>query len=429
MEPTHYDYIILGSGFVESTLACILSNKKKKVMIIDRNDVYGAELATLQYSQLETYFGNKEMNKILLKHDRDFCIDITPKLLLADSDLVKLILKYGIDETLEFVNIPGSFIYKNKLHSVPTSEAQSLKTGLVGLWEKYSVMRFFWDVKKYGQNPDNYEFTNTMNEEFDKYGISKDVREFIGHAIALNLDDTYLERHPKETFDKICQYVTSIMSFQGSLKSPYIYPKYGISGIIQGFVRNACINNAEVMLRAYITEIDTRNNIVRVIEPVDKSEMCFKAGKIISDQSYIQMHSSSYEVIRGICILQGDSEITKKAPSSQILFLKSEYERNNDIFVVILGKEEEATPEGYKVAIISTVKETENPEKEIEPVMSKLGNVVKSFIEVRSVYKTEDHHNIIFTKGVDESTHFETLCMELQDICKKLGISLDESTK
>ncbi|WUR05061.1 Rab GDP-dissociation inhibitor (GDI1) [Vairimorpha necatrix] len=425
MESKHFDFIILGSGFVESTLASILSNNNKSVMIIDRNDVYGAELATLQYKQLEDYFGTNSYDKDLLKFDRDFCIDLTPKLLLADSDVVKLMIKYKIDEALEFVNIPGSFVYKNKLHSVPCNESQSLKTGLVGFWEKYHVMKFFWDVKAYGGNPETYKFQNTMREEFEKYGLSKDVQEFIGHAIALNLDDKYLERHPKETFDKICLYVKSLMSFQSTLKSPYIYPKYGISGIIQGFVRNACIHNAEVMLRAEIKDIDTNTNTIKVVEPVDKKEMCFTADKIISDQSYIQRHSSSYEVIRGICILEGESEITKKAPASQVIFLKSEYKRQNDMFMVILGKEEEATPDNYKVAIISTVKETDNPEKELEPVLSKLGNIKKKFIEVRNVYKTEDLKNIYFTKGVDESTHFESLYEEVREMCNKLGIKLE----
>ena len=425
MEPTHYDFIILGSGFVESTLASILANENKKVIVLDRNDVYGADLATLQYSQLEDYFGTNVKHPDLMTLNKDFCIDITPKLLLADSDVFKLLIKYKIDDTLEFVNIPGSFIYKNKLHHVPCSEAQSLKTGLVGFWEKYHVMKFFWDVKAYGGNPNSYVFKKTMREEFAKYGLSKDVIEFIGHGIALNLDDSYLDKHPKETFDKICQYVKSLMSFESTLKSPYIYPKYGISGIIQGFIRNACIHKAEVMLRADIIDINTESNTIKVIEPVDKKELCITADKIIADQSYIQMHNASYEVIRGICILKGESEITKKASSSQILFLKSEYKRKNDIFVVILGKDEEATPDGYKVAIISTVKETSDPEKEILPVVSKLGNIVRSFVEVRNVYKTDDYKNILFTKGVDESTHFESLFSELCDICKKLDIKLD----
>lgn len=425
MSSTHYDYIILGSGFVESTMACILAHKKKKVIIIDRNDVYGEDLATLQYTQLEKYFGSKDLDTNLQKLDREFCVDLTPKLLLANSDVVNLIVNYKVDESLDFVNIPGSFIFKNKLHSVPASESQSLKTGLVGFWEKPYVMKFFWDVKKYGQQNENYKFENTMKEEFDKYGLSTDVREFIGHGIALNLDDSYLLRHPKETFDKICSYVRSVVSYENSLKSPYIYPKYGISGIIQGFVRSACISGAEVMLRAEILDININNLTIKLKEPVNKNEMKFTADKIISDQRYIQMHTESYEVIRGICIIKGETEITKKASSSQTIFLKSEFNRKNDIFMVVLGKDEEAAPEGYKVAIISTVKETSSPEKEIEPVIKKLGNVVKKFVEVRNVYQTADINNIYFTKGVDESTHFETLCCEVKNLCDKLNIQLN----
>lgn len=424
MSSNHYDYIILGSGFVESTMACILAHENKKVIIIDRNDVYGEDLATLQYTQLEKYFGTKEIDTNLQAFDREFCVDLTPKLLLANSDVVNLIVKYKVDESLDFVNIPGSFIFKKKLHSVPASESQSLKTGLVGFWEKPYVMKFFWDVKKYGQQRENYKFEDTMRDVFNKYGLSDDVREFIGHGIALNLNDSYLSRHPKETFEKICAYVRSVVSYENSLKSPYIYPKYGISGIIQGFVRSACISGAEVMLRAEILDIDINKLSIKLIEPVNKNKMKFTADKIISDQRYIQMHTESYEVIRGICILKGDSEITKKSSSSQTIFLKSEFNRKNDIFMVILGKDEEAAPEGYKVAIISTVKETLNPDLEIEPVISKLGNVVKKFIEVRNVYQTADVNNIYFTKGVDESTHFETLCCEIKNMCEKLGIQL-----
>lgn len=118
MSSNHYDYIILGSGFVESTMACILAHENKKVIIIDRNDVYGEDLATLQYTQLEKYFGTKEIDTNLQAFDREFCVDLTPKLLLANSDVVNLIVKYKVDESLDFVNIPGSFIFKKKLHSV-----------------------------------------------------------------------------------------------------------------------------------------------------------------------------------------------------------------------------------------------------------------------------------------------------------------------
>ncbi|KAF9762550.1 Rab GDP-dissociation inhibitor [Nosema granulosis] len=420
-----YDYIILGSGFVECAMASILSKKGKKVILIDRNGVYGSELATLRYSQLVELY-NKQSVKELLDLDREFCIDLTPKLLLADSEVVKLVVEHKVDDCVEFINIPGSFIYKDKLHSVPTNETQSLKTGLVGFWEKYSVMKFFWDVRSYATNvtegkSDAKTFKNTMREEYDGFGLSESVREFIGHAIALNLDDSYLDKHPKVTYDRICLYVRSILSFGDSLKSPYIYPRYGISEIIQGFARSACINGAEVMLRAKVEGIDPKKNTIRVIEPVNNSVLDITAPVIIADPSYAINCKEGYEIIRAIVITKGDSDLTRRAPSSQVIFLKSELKRKNDVFLVVLGKGEEATPEGYKVCIISTVKETKDPEKEIESVINKLGEVVDKFIDVKQVViPDESNGNIIYTRGVDESPHFESLYEEIQEIQKAL---------
>lgn len=421
-----YDFVILGSGFVECAMACILSKKGKKVILIDRNGVYGSELATLRYSQLTELF-NKKPVEGLLKLDREFCIDLTPKLLLADSDVVRLIVEHKVDECVDFINIPGSFIYKDKLHSVPTNETQSLKTGLVGFWEKYSVMKFFWDVRNYATNVsegkgDTKKFRNTMKEEFDDFGLSGSVREFIGHAIALNLDDRYLELHPKITYDRICLYVRSVLSFGDSLKSPYIYPRYGISEIIQGFARAACINGAEVMLRAKVEHIDPNNNTIKVIEPVNNSILEISGSVIISDPSYATNYKDGYEIIRAIVITKGDSDVTSRAPSSQIIFLKSELKRNNDVFLVVLGKGEEATPEGYKVCIISTVKETDDPEKEIQIVVDKLGTIIDKFIDVKKVINPENNSNIIYTRGVDQSPHFESLYDEIQDIRRALGL-------
>jgi Rab GDP dissociation inhibitor len=420
-----YDYVILGSGFVECVMACILSKKGKSVILIDQNGVYGAELATLRYSQLAELF-KKQPKEELLALDREFCIDLTPKLLLADSDVIKLIVEHKVDECVDFINIPGSFIYKNKLHSVPINETQSLKTGLVGFWEKYSVMKFFWDVRNYGTSvcqgkSHTKDFKKTMREEFDEFGLLEDVREFIGHAIALNLDDSYLNEHPKITYDKICLYVRSVLSFNDSLKSPYIYPRYGISEIIQGFARSACINGAEVMLRAVIENIDTKTNTIRVIEPVQNKVLEISGKVLISDPIYAPDSSKAYEIIRAIVITKGDSEITSKAPSSQIIFLKSELQRNNDVFLVVLGKGEEASPEDYKVCIISTVKETDQPEKEIQPVLNKLGTIVDQFIDVKKMVKATSSKSVIFTRGVDESTHLESLYREILEIQSKLA--------
>lgn len=98
---------------------------------------------------------------------------------------------------------------------------------------------------------------NTMSEVYDKFSLEADAREFIGmlqlhswigdtkllvnthtfpsgHAMALHLDDEYLNQPARETVDKIILYVGSVARYG---KSPYIYPLYGLGELPQSFAR------------------------------------------------------------------------------------------------------------------------------------------------------------------------------------------------
>lgn len=422
-----YDFAILGTGLVECAVGCILAGKGKRVILVDKNQMYGADFATLKYTELEAYFQGPAIVPELKVYDSEFSIDLTPKLFLADSNMLKMLVKHGIDDYLEFCRIPGSFVWKKKLHSVPTNETQSMMTGVIGILQKPRVMRFFWNVRDYARamlEDRPYKLKSTMREEFEKYGLNGDSMEFVGHAIALNLDDSYLDRPPQETLDKIVTYIRSIICYENSMESPYLYPRYGLSEIAQGFARSCCTKGGEIMINAEIENIDLERVEILVREPVNKSLLKIRAGKIISNQSYFQKSVVDHEMIRGICIIRGECvEVTESASSAQIIFLKSEFKRRSDIFVVVLGSEERAAPEGYKVAIISTVRETDAPEREIEPVIRRLGDVVKHFMEVRPVYRAEDGENVVFTRSVDESPHFDGVYEEIEDICRRLGVS------
>ena len=152
-------------------------------------------------------------------------------------------------------------------------------------------MRFFWNVRDYARavfEGRTYKFRSTMREEFEGYGLTEDSMEFIGHAIALNLDDSYLDRPPQETFEKIIMYVRSIICYENFMESPYLYPRYGLSEIAQGFSRSCCTKGREIMINAEIQQIDAENIEILVKEPVNKKLLKLKASKIISDQSYFQ---------------------------------------------------------------------------------------------------------------------------------------------
>jgi Rab GDP dissociation inhibitor len=68
----------------------------------------------------------------------------------------------------------------------------------------------------------------TMDQLYEKFGLAEDTIEFIGHAVALSPDVAYRKRPALASVKRIQLYYR----FAG-LKSPYIYPLYGLGELPQ----------------------------------------------------------------------------------------------------------------------------------------------------------------------------------------------------
>ena len=73
-----------------------------------------------------------------------------------------------------------------------------------------------------------------MDQVYAKFGLEPGTKDFIGHAMALYLDDAYLHKPAREAVERILLYVNSMARYG---KSPYIYPLYGLGELPQGFAR------------------------------------------------------------------------------------------------------------------------------------------------------------------------------------------------
>ena len=73
-----------------------------------------------------------------------------------------------------------------------------------------------------------------MDQVYAKFGLEAGTKDFIGHAMALYLDDNYLHKPAREAVERILLYVNSMARYG---KSPYIYPLYGLGELPQGFAR------------------------------------------------------------------------------------------------------------------------------------------------------------------------------------------------
>lgn len=406
-----YDFVIIGTGLAETAISCILAKTGKyKILHIDTNSSYGSEFATLQYKQLEDHFNTPEdkISQEFLKFNREFNIDLTPKLLLQDSKLKDFLLENEIHDLVSFTSIKGSYLYSNKLHSVPTNEAQALKSSAISFLQKPRVIRFFWHVRNYFKD-NTIKTKGTTKEELEYFSLNSDSIDFIGHAIALNLDDNYLHQDPKITYSKIMRYISSIVCYEGT-ESPYIYPLYGLSELCQSFARRSALHGTLFMLNANIKNIDKSE--IRLVDP-NGDNHTITARKIIADPKYFSTSKVARKIIRCIMICKREDRTSRN-----IIFLKKQLARKNDIFCVILTSEEMACPVGYEVGIISTVQEGNDPENEIQPILNKF-NILKKFIEVRSLLQNDDDENVIFTGGVDESALMDNIYEDIESILKK----------
>lgn len=89
---------------------------------------------------------------------------------------------------------------------------------------------YHWDNANSGLNLDK----DTMDQVYAKFGLEAGTKDFIGHAMALYLDDAYLHKPAREAIERILLYVNSMARYG---KSPYIYPLYGLGELPQGFAR------------------------------------------------------------------------------------------------------------------------------------------------------------------------------------------------
>uniref|UniRef100_A0A0B7B0J9 Rab GDP dissociation inhibitor n=1 Tax=Arion vulgaris TaxID=1028688 RepID=A0A0B7B0J9_9EUPU len=139
-----YDVIVMGTGLKECILSGMLSVSGKKVLHLDRKTYYGGESASLTPLDLVyQHFGKPPVGD-KYGRGRDWNVDLIPKFLMANGQLVKLLIHTGVTRYLEFKSVDGSYVYKGgKIYKVPADEREALQSSLMGIFEKRRFRTFF----------------------------------------------------------------------------------------------------------------------------------------------------------------------------------------------------------------------------------------------------------------------------------------------
>jgi len=115
--------------------------------------------------------------------------------MMANGELVKILVHTDVTRYLEFKQIAGSYVYRDgKIAKVPASEMEAVRSPLMGLFEKRRAKKFFEFVQNYKQeDPSTHQgidiAVTPMQNVYEYFGLEAGTIDFIGHALALHLED------------------------------------------------------------------------------------------------------------------------------------------------------------------------------------------------------------------------------------------------
>uniref|UniRef100_A0A8B9V5B1 Rab GDP dissociation inhibitor n=1 Tax=Anas zonorhyncha TaxID=75864 RepID=A0A8B9V5B1_9AVES len=394
-----------------------MSVNGKKVLHMDRNSYYGGESASITpLEDLYKRFNLPGTPPESMGRGRDWNVDLIPKFLMANGQLVKMLLYTEVTRYLDFKVIEGSFVYKGgKIYKVPSTEAEALASSLMGLFEKRRFRKFLVYVANFDENdPRTFEGVDpkktTMRDVYKKFDLGQDVIDFTGHALALYRTDDYLDQPCQETINRIKLYSESLARYG---KSPYLYPLYElgfgvISALLGGRIR--CVG---LMLRKNPAVV---NGVI--------SPSVARCKQLICDPSYVSDRVTKVgQVIRVICILSHPIKNTNDANSCQIIIPQNQVNRKSDIYVCMISSAHNVAAQGKYIAIASTTVETADPEKEIKPALDLLEPIEQKFVSISDLFAPTDlgtESQIFISRTYDATTHFETTCDDIKDIYKRM---------
>jgi len=397
---------------------------------MDRNDYYGAESASLNLGQLYNKAGEDEKEiDPKLGSPRQYCIDMCPKFIMANGNLVKMLLGTKVTRYLDFKCVEGSFVFKDKqLYEVPVTPAAALKSGLMGMFQKRRYKNFLkWAMDVEEHEEKTWEkcdlIKQTMREIYEYWKLDPNTQRFTGHAIALYPNDKYLD-DPKKTLEcikKIQLYAHSLARYE---TSPYIYPIWGLGGLPEGFSRLAAVHGGTYMLRRPVNKINYGDDgKVVSIETTEGTAKLKKGGQVIGDPSYFMDTIKTSEpkvkpvgrVARWLCIMDHPVPDTNNAKSCQIILPMAA--GKSDIYISVQSNALSVTPKGMYTAMISSNVYTDKPKDELMLAYKLLGPVLKDFFFVSEVYMPCNNprkDNVFIPSSMDATTHFEATTREVE---------------
>lgn len=435
-EMKEFDVIVLGTGLKECILSGLLSASGRKVLHLDKNAYYGGDSASLNLDQLFDKFKGGEKAPKDLGRAFDYCVDLSPKFLMAKGDLVKILIKTKVSDYLEFTAVAGSYVlHKGKLHKVPSTAKEALSSGMLGLMDKNRYRQFLQYCMQYEHSdPKTHQYgydleKMTAAELYGKFNLAEHIQQFTGHAFALYTDDDYLQKPALDLVLRAQLYAWSALQYGKG--SPYIYPKYGLGGIPEGFSRRCAVHGGTFMLNMgkvepFVQDIKFENGKVAgielgddVVKAYDLPSKFIKCKQLVADPSYFigtDKVKKTGEIAHCIALMTHPIPNTSDSDSCQLILPAKAVNRKSDIYVCMSSGAQNICPSGKYIACLSANREAKEASEDLKPAMAFLGDVQQTFSWTTECYEPlgdGSADNCFITNSVDATTHFTTSSLEV----------------
>lgn len=147
---------------------------------------------------------------------RDYNVDTVPKFIMGGGKLVRVLVRTKVTRYLEFKAVDGSFVFSSgRVERVPATDMEALRSPLLGLLEKRRARNFFIFVQDYKEEDPRTHGGRDLRRMpmaalYAEFGLAPATVDFVGHALALHTDDSYMNRPALDTVKRIQLYHDSL---------------------------------------------------------------------------------------------------------------------------------------------------------------------------------------------------------------------------
>uniref|UniRef100_A0AC35U0B5 Rab proteins geranylgeranyltransferase component A n=1 Tax=Rhabditophanes sp. KR3021 TaxID=114890 RepID=A0AC35U0B5_9BILA len=304
----------------------------------------------------------KTLKERMVKENRDFNIDLMPKLLLSIGRLVNVLCDSEAHKYAEFVTVERlicldrskelSKHITERLQSVPYSKSDVFQTKNITMIEKRRMMKLLTDILEWYFKPEEHAWIKKYEMDFGDFlaemSMTEKLKGYIFDIIAVlrKSDKT------KDCLDAIALFLTSIGRFDNS---PFLYPLYGCGDLPQAFSRLSALFEGVFILDRQIDGLIVKGGIVVGIATGDKKILC---GNVVANPSYLPMkyfdqQKKCSKVLRAITI--SDKSIYNQQTDKVAMLSLPSLLDEHKCYVIESGVHGRTAPKGLYVGHFSTI--------------------------------------------------------------------------